>query len=264
MQPSAETNQALRSLPIKNRTSRVWPQVPPLRTVEFIVPIPNRTLEELGLLDTCTVSNAIEQFHVRTRNEGFVNGSVRCMFPEFAPSVGYAVTARVRTSSTPIAGRWYYERMDWWSYLLTIPAPRFIVIEDVDHIPGLGALFGEIHAHISKALGAIAYLTNGAVRDLPGIEAARVQTFAGSVAVSHAYAHIVEFGEPVEIGGLQIKPGDLLHGDLNGVLAIPLSIAGEIPKAAAGILQMEKELIDFCSSPQFSLHELTQKIQSKP
>ncbi len=223
--------------------------------------IPHAILQQLQGLDTCTVSNAIEQFHVRTRNEGFVNGTVRCMFPHLSPRVGYAATARIRTSSTPIAGRWYYERMDWWSYLLTIPAPRFIVIEDIDHIPGLGALFGEIHAHISRALGACAYLTNGAVRDLPGIRAAGLQAFAGSIAVSHAYAHIVEFGEPVAIGGLHIRPGDLLHGDQHGIVSVPFSIAGEIPRVAAEILEKEKELIEFCRSPEFSFQKLSEKVQ---
>jgi regulator of RNase E activity RraA len=223
--------------------------------------LPNSTVDALQAFDTCTVSNAIEHFHVRTRNEGFVNGSVRCIFPHFPPRIGYAVTARIRTSSTPIAGRWYYERMDFWSYLLTVPAPRFIVAEDVDHMPGLGALFGEIHASISKALGTSAYVTNGAVRDLPGIEAAGIQVFAGNVAVSHAYAHIVEFGEPVEIGGLQIKPGDLLHGDVHGIHSIPFSIAEEIPLVATEMMKKEKELIDFCRSPDFSFEKLTEKIQ---
>lgn len=223
--------------------------------------VPRETLELLEQLDTCTVSNAIEQFQVRTRNEGFVNGSVRCIFPHFPPKIGYAVTARIRTSSTPIAGRYYYERIDWWSYLLTIPAPRFIVAQDVDQVPGLGALFGEVHANISKALGCSAYLTNGAVRDLPGIEAAGFQIFAGNTAVSHAYAHIVEFGEAVEIGGLRVKPGDLLLGDQHGVLGIPVSIARELPRVAAETLATKQELIDFCRSPDFSFQELTEKIQ---
>jgi 4-hydroxy-4-methyl-2-oxoglutarate aldolase len=221
----------------------------------------NTTLEKLRHFDTCTVSNAIEKFRLRTRNEGFVNGSVRCMIPLIEPRIGYAVTARIRTSATPIGDRWYYERMDWWSYLLTIPAPRFIVAEDVDHVPGLGALFGEIHAHISKALSAVAYATNGAVRDLPGIEAAGIQVFAGNIAVSHAYAHVVEFGEPIEIGGLQIKPGDLLHGDQHGIVSIPFSVVEELPQVAAEILDTEKELIEFCSSPHFSFQQLSEKIQ---
>ncbi|MGA8597226.1 MAG: RraA family protein [Bryobacteraceae bacterium] len=219
------------------------------------------TLEQLRQLDTCTVSNAIEQFQVRTRNEGFVNGSVRCMFPNLPTAIGYAVTARIRTSSTPIAGRCYYDRMDFWSYALTIPAPRFIVVRDADPLAGLGALFGEIHAWISKALGCTAYVTNGAVRDLPGIERAGVQAFAGSIAVSHAYAHVIDFGEPVEIGGLRIKPGDLLHGDRHGVHSIPISIAGEIPAVAKKILDAEKELIDFCRSKDFSSRKLAEMIE---
>ncbi len=231
-------------------------------THPHILTVPASTLEELRALDTCTVSNAIEQFHVRTRNEGFVNGSVRCIFPDFPSRIGYAVTARIRTSATPIAGRCYYDRPEWWSYLLTVPEPRFIVIEDVDHVPGLGALFGEIHATISTALGVCAYATNGAVRDLPGIQATGLQVFSGSISVSHAYAHVIEFGEPVDIGGLRIKPGDLLHGDRHGVLSVPVSIAAEIPRVAHEMLRMEKELIDFCRSADFSFPKLEEKMHS--
>ena len=227
----------------------------PIRT------IPGEALRALEQFDTCTVSNAIEQFHVRTRNEGFVNGSVRCMSPELPSRAGYAVTARIRSSSTPIAGRCYYDRLDWWSYLQTIPAPRFIVAEDVDHVPGLGALFGEVHAYISRALGCVAYLTNGAVRDVPGISEAGIQAFAGSVAVSHAYAHVVQFGEPVEIGGLQIRPGDLIQGDQHGVVSIPLAIAEEVPRTATEMVASEKELIDLCRSPDFTFQKLSEKIQ---
>lgn len=143
---------------------------------------------------------------------------------------------------------------------MTLPEPRFIVAQDVDHVPGLGALFGEIHANISVTLGCCAYLTNGAVRDLPGVELAGLQVFAKNLSVSHAYAHVVEFGEPVEIGGMQIRPGDLLHGDQHGVVSIPLSIAGEIPKVAQELKKTERELIDFCRSDDFSFEKLAEKM----
>ena len=188
-------------------------------------------------------------------------GRFECILPHLPPAVGYAVTAQVRTSSTPIAGRWYYDRPDFWAYVLTIPAPRFIVAKDVDPSPGLGALFGEVHANICKALECSGYVTNGAVRDLTGIEAAGLPVFAGSVAVSHAYAHVIEFGEPVEVGGLQIRPGDLLHGDTHGVLSIPISIADEIPGVVARMSEMEEELIHFCRSKDFSLQKLIESIQ---
>jgi Aldolase/RraA len=92
--------------------------------------------------------------------------------------------------------------------------------------------------------------------DLPAAEKLGFQLFAGSVSVSHAYVHIVEFGTPVEIGGLKIQSGDLVHGDLHGVQTIPSNIAGKIPAAAAEIIAHEQELIALCQSKNFSVEKL--------
>jgi len=207
------------------------------------------------------VSNAIERLDVRLRNEGFTDISVRCLSPELPPMVGYAATGRIRTTAAPTARYWYYERMDFWEYLATIPAPRIIVVEDMDGHPGLGALFGEVHAQIGRALGCIGYVTNGAVRDLPGIERTGFHLFAGGVAVSHAYAHVVDFGGPVEVGGLRVNPGDLLHGDLHGVVSVPAAIAAQVPKVAAELLAQERELIQLCQSAHFSMEKLRRQIE---
>ncbi len=218
-------------------------------------------LEKLKDFDSCTVSNAIERFNVRLRNEGFLSGVARCRFPKFPPMVGYAATARIRTASAPMSQRCYYDRMDWWNYVALLPEPRVIVLQDVDHNAGLGAFVGEIHASIGVALNCVGCVTNGAVRDLPAVEAMGFQLYAGRTSVSHAYAHIIEFGDPVEIDSLKISSGDLLHGDRHGIVNIPLSIAAEIPKEAARIRSEERELVQFCHSPAFSLPELAERIQ---
>ena len=49
------------------------------------------TIERLQRMDTCLIYNAIEQFNVRLRNEGFMNGSVHCQYPKLPPRAGYAV-----------------------------------------------------------------------------------------------------------------------------------------------------------------------------
>src|ERR1700722_818997 len=85
-----------------------------------MTPLSSTVFESLRRLDTCSVSNAIERFKVRLRNEGFVAGTVRCRFPQLAPMFGYAVTARVRTSSAPARGRCYFDRMDWWNYVASL------------------------------------------------------------------------------------------------------------------------------------------------
>lgn len=218
-------------------------------------------LDKIRALDTCTVSNAIERLHVRLRNEGFISGALRCRFPNLEPMLGYAVTGRIRSSSPPMTGRCYYDRMDFWSYVATIPEPRVIVLQDVDHMPGIGAFVGEIHAAIGMALKCVGYVTNGAVRDLAAVKALGFHLYSGSVSVSHAYAHLIEFGEPVEIGGLKITPGDLLHGDRHGVLKIPAEAVAGIPREAERVMRAESELIRFCQSPQFSLKGLSDQLK---
>lgn len=227
-----------------------------MSTVPKIQAFAPEVLEQLRAIDSCTVSNAIERLNIRLRNEGFADSSVRCLSPALPPMVGYAVPGRIRTSEAPTTRHWYYHSMDWWHYILTIPAPRVIVMQDVDERPGLGALFGEIHAQIGRALDCAGYVTNGTVRDLQGLARADQHIFAAGAAVSHAYAHVVDFGEPVEVGGMTVRPGDLLHGDLNGVLSVPAMAAARIPKMAAEVMAEERDLLQLCQAPEFTLEKL--------
>jgi regulator of RNase E activity RraA len=178
------------------------------------------------------------------------------MFEELPPTVGYAATARLRSGEPPIGGGTFRDRADFWNSILEIPAPRILVLEDMDHHPGRGAFLGDMHAAILQALGCIAYVTNGAARELPAVRAMGMQLFAGSVAVSHAYAHIFEIGRAVSVGGMEVRPGDLLHGDQHGVLTIPAEIASQIPAAADRLQKAEQKVINFCRSGDFSVAKL--------
>lgn len=221
-------------------------------------------LEQYRRLTTCIVASAIETFHVRLPNTGFADSSIRCIFEGQPSMIGYAATARMRSSNPRMEASKtydYYDRTDWWNDILSIPAPRVVVIEDVDDPPGLGAFVGEVHANILLALGCVGIVTNGAVRDVPDIRPTEFQMFAGNVAVSHAYAHVFDFGVKVEVGGLQIRPGDLLHGDCHGVQTVPLEIADKIPGAAREIRQRRHQLIGLRRSADFSLERLRQAIR---
>jgi 4-hydroxy-4-methyl-2-oxoglutarate aldolase len=226
-----------------------------------VEPLTASQLAEFRTLTTCVVASAIEAFDVRLRNRGFTDSRVRCMCPELPSAVGYAATARIRSSDPPMEGRSYYDRNAWWDSLLKIPAPRIVVIEDVDSTPGLGAFIGAVHANILLALGCSAVVTNGAVRDLPDVRQSRMQVFAGNISVSHAYAHVFDFGGTVEVAGLIVQPGDLIHGDMHGVQTIPRDIAALIPAKAQQIIQDRKELIAFCRSADFSIAKLRQRLK---
>lgn len=227
-------------------------------------PLTEQQLETLRRFSTCIVANAIERFNVRLHNTGFTDGSIRCRFPNKPPMVGYAVTARLRSEDPPIAGRIFRDRTDFWNAVLTIPFPRVLVLKDMDDPPGRGAFVGDVHAAILKALNCVGFVTNGAVRELPGVKEQDFQLFSGSVAVSHAYAHIFDFGTKVTVGGMDVSPGDLLHGDQHGVLTIPSEIAAEVPGEAADLEAQEQKVIEFCRSQDFSvaeLWEITKKVR---
>jgi regulator of RNase E activity RraA len=213
-------------------------------------------LEELRQLDSCGVANAIETFGVRLRNVGFADSSVRCIFEDFPPLVGYAATVRVRTSEPPMEGDSYYYRLDWLEHLLSVPPPQVLVVEDLDPHPGLGAFVGDVHANILRALGCIGMVTNGAVRNVEAARALQFQMFAGNLSLSHAFAHVFDFGGPVQVGHMQVRPGDLLHGDRHGVQTVPMEIAQKIPGVAQRMKGEEQEIIEHCQSPAFTLEKL--------
>jgi len=209
-------------------------------------PLTRDELDALRAITTPTVANAIETFNVRPRNEGFMEPSVRCIFPELGAMVGYAVTAKIaaRERAAKPLPPW-----EMWEALSVVPGPRIVVIEDLDYPNPIGSFWGEVNGSIYKGLGCAGAVTNGGVRDLPEVRATGFHFFASCVLVSHAYVHLVEVGTPVSVGGLTVRRGDLLHGDEHGVISIPLEIARDIPGAAERVERYERPIIDFARSP---------------
>lgn len=219
------------------------------------------TLAALTAIDTCTLANAIETFNVRLRNEGFADPSIRALTPFPFSIAGYAVTARIRCSNPPAEGGAYADRTDWWTHILKTPGPRIAVIQDIDERAGLGAFIGEVHARILQSLGCVAVVTNGSARDLPAIRASGFGVLANHVSVSHAYAHVVEFGCPVKVAGLEVRPGDLLHADSHGLISIPKEIAPELPAAATRLVEQERRVLDLCQRGPVTVEQLRDAVR---
>jgi 4-hydroxy-4-methyl-2-oxoglutarate aldolase len=221
-------------------------------------------LERLQGLSACVVASAIELCNVRLPNTGFSDARIRCIFEDLPPMVGYAATARIRTATPPMeGGRFSYARTDWWDHLLSIPSPRVLLMEDMDAKPGVGAFIGEVHACILRSLGCVGVVTNGAVRDVREVRATGLQMFAGNVSVSHAYAHVFDFGGPVEIAGLRVRPGELIHGDLNGFQTVPVGIVGQVLEFADEILRTRNSLTGLCRSSGFTVNKLRDAVKTE-
>ena len=144
-------------------------------------PLTIEQVQQLKTFDTCVIADAIESFGVRLRNEGFATVGFRCLFKSLPPMVGYAATCKVRSAGPPIVGSRYVERTDWWKHICEIPAPRVLVLQDLDDPPGTGAYLGKVHANILMALGCVGAITNGAARELSGNRRKRLSHFRGDV-----------------------------------------------------------------------------------
>lgn len=220
-------------------------------------------LDAIRQFDTCTIANAIEQFGVRLRNEGYTRPGLACLTGGFPSVIGYAATFTVRSADPPMTGEAYPDRTDWWNSIQHVPIPRVAVFQDLDVDQGASSVVGAVHAAILKAFHCAGLITNGSVRDLPEVAAMQFPMFAPSAAVSHGYTHIVEHGSPVEILGLRVCAGDLLFADCHGVISIPRKIIAEVPAVAARIRTHERRIMDLCDSPEFSPERLIAAVRSK-
>ncbi len=217
----------------------------------------SQELEALSKISSPTISNAIEMFDIRPRNEGFLGPEIRCLFPGLGRMVGYASTATI-SADLPAKGKRIFTRREYWETTQTVPGPRIAVIQDLDNPPGYGSFWGEVNSNIHRSLGFIGTVTNGSARDLDEMEAIGFFAFASTPSVSHSNVHLVDCGGPVRVGGTVVCPGDLLHGDRHGVVIIPAEIAAETALAAVEVDEVERELINYCKSKDFNLEGLVQ------
>jgi regulator of RNase E activity RraA len=214
---------------------------------------PPEVLEALRRYDTPTLSNGIETFDIRPRDTGFASLEIRCLFPEMGTLVGYAATGMIRAR-----GQGPDDQSPLWRQVQEVPAPRFVVVQDLDDPPGHGSLWGEVNATIFKALGCVGAITNGCVRDLKEAREMGFQFFARGPGVSHAYVRVVAAGEEVSVGGLTVRPGDLLAADQHGVLSIPHQVAAELAAACDRVVEREQGLLRWVRSPEFDAARLAE------
>jgi regulator of RNase E activity RraA len=206
-------------------------------------------ISALCRIDSPTISNAIERFKVRPRVSGYVGYDIRCIFPELPPTVGYAVTCTVDSTTEGRQGIGF-QRL--YELLTNAPKPAIVVMQDVgpDRLHSCHA--GEIMSTTMKRLGAVGILTDGGLRDVREVRVlGGFQYFCAGLVVSHGNPICVSVGEDVTISGMRVRMGDLLHGDVNGVVHIPDECAGQVADAAYRVWTEEGETLRRIASPEF-------------
>ena len=213
-----------------------------------------RELQRLRQVDSATVCNVIELFEIRPRNRGFMTREIKAVFPDLPPMVGFACTATVRTYAQP-PDRKAPTAPDFVSRFADQPGPPVAVLQNLDS-GGSAAVFGDVMCNSFKAFGAVGLVTDGPGRDYAGITPLDFPVFCSGSVSSHGYNHMLDLQTPVQIGGISLRPGELLHGDANGVTTIPRDIAADVADACLEFAAAEQVIIDVSQSGTASLDDL--------
>jgi regulator of RNase E activity RraA len=201
----------------------------------------------LRSIDTPTICNLIEIVAPERRGIGYTASHLHCPFPDLPPMVGFAKTATIRARDH-VSELSYIKRMDYLDYVAAAPRPSVVVIQDKDEPAGYGAFWGEVQTNVHKALGCLGIVTNGSVRDIASV-AEGFQMLAGSIAPSHAYVHIVEFGLSVNVHSMEVQSGDLIHADRHGAVVVPVKNIDAMAAALDSLMKREARIIAAARAP---------------
>ena len=217
--------------------------------------------EQLAKYDTPTVCNAIELWDMRSRTAGYMNESIQACFPGFPPMVGLALTSTFRASAAPLESDAYSSLTAQTAIMEKLELPSVVVFQDLDR-PIAAATFGEVMCTTYKAFGAVGLVTSGTGRDLEQVEAINFPVFTSGSQAAHGYCHFVDINVPVSVGGIIVRPNELLHGDCNGITTIPVEIASEIPDVCDEIIQAEQIVLDYVKSGNVTSNGFNEARQS--
>lgn len=217
------------------------------------------TLSYLETVDTPTLANAIEELNVRPHSDGFAPVGIRCMFPQMGRMCGYAVTAQVETVTRMTPLDWSVFG-DLFAAVDASPKPAVVVMQEIGGSPDFAAHCGEVMATIFTRFGAIGVVSDCGVRDIPEVRAMGMHYFARGAVASHSYFHIVRANVPVQIGGFVVKPGDILHGDENGLISVPECDITALESAVENVRRRERNLMDFVRSGECTIDALRKRL----
>lgn len=206
-----------------------------------------KLLQSLKEIDTCTLSNAVEKLEVRNRRHGFCHRGIRHLTPELGVMCGYAVTARAVTMSPDKGERDRNVRkyVDICEELRKLDGPGVVVVQEMGPKSEFSVHCGEVMATLFQSFGAVGLVSDAGVRDLDEVRDLGFHCFAPGTAASHSNFRIVQLQVPVTIGGLLVRPGDLLHGDSNGLIQVPDRGREKLPELVEGIRTGEKRVLDY-------------------
>ena len=201
-------------------------------------------LNLLQSVDTPTVCNAIEVAQGKRGFNDFTRGTMLASDTK-GVIVGYAVTAQIAAIEPPTEAISVIRerRMSYYKAMSENVRPSIAVVEDLDYPNCIGAFWGEVNTTIHKGFGMSGALTNGVMRDL-GDMAEGFPVVAGSIGPSHGFVHVRSVNQPINIFGMNIKSGDLVHADRHGAVVVPTDVIDDLETSILKMQQTERLVLD--------------------
>ena len=214
-------------------------------------------IASLAEIDTPTICNLLEMVVPERRGYGFTVQHLHCLYPRMKPIVGFARTATMRAKDpagwAPDEARCRRDR--YLDYVAKGDVSKVCVVQDVDERPGYGALFGEVNSTVHKALGCLGLVTDGSVRDIDQL-APDFQVLAGLVAPSHAFVHVAQWACEVNINGMVVQDGDLIHADRHGAVVVPLTAVRGVLDSLDLMVRREAVILDVARRPGATVNDI--------
>lgn len=212
-------------------------------------------LNLLRTVDTPTVCNAIEVAQGKRGFNAFTRGTMLASDPS-GVMVGYAVTAQIAALAPPTEDAEIIRtrRMEYYKAMADGASPSVAVVQDLDYPNCIGAYWGEVNTTIHKGFGMNGALTNGVMRDL-GDMAPEFPVVAGSIGPSHGFVHVRSINQPIEIMGMTVNPGDLIHADRHGAVVIPPKVVEKLQSAIHKMQETEKLVLDPARAEGFNFEK---------
>jgi regulator of RNase E activity RraA len=222
-------------------------------------------IRKLIEFDTPTVANGVELLHARDPSGGFMGPDVRALTPEMGVRVGVAVTARMDTTSpgTDRPGSLFIE----WLQVMeeaargdgTGPCPVIAVMESVGPRVYHTVTIGDGMATGMKLAGCSGFVTNGSIRDIEGVRAVPMACWGYGLAAMHGRLRWLDVNSPVCIDGITVRPGDVIHADVNGVIVIPPELADQAFEKAQQVRESEARSLAWAREPGRTLAEYIER-----
>lgn len=209
----------------------------------------------LKTVDTPTICNAIELLEIRPYTTNFTSNKIRCLYPDLGPMVGYAVTVQMETV-TQMAPRDPQMTMKFYEAIEASPKPAVIVIQEIGAFSEFAAHSGEVMTTLSKHFGAIGLVTDCNVRDFEEVRNLKFHTFARGLSPSHVNCRIVAVGVPVQVHGMTVRTGDIMHGDVNGLTEIPKEGLDQLAGKVEQVRSSEQALMSRVKKGPFTIEDL--------